>query len=215
MGTRPRLGRGCLLHITILGCIARTSSNRGDTENNLIARRLDPVAIDPERTFAALRLVATDFRFCGQRITTSTLINHANRAGVGQSHGRLKTGDGGILPVICPTRQAVFREIADASDRQATLHGVVFDILVHHRPPWTKRGVGHLPPGTDRRGEDEPQRRHPRNKTSALTCCFCIALAATQSAWRWLASLNRAFAPDWLAMTRRKKPGTMPIWRAR
>jgi hypothetical protein len=31
--------------------------------------------------------------------------------------------------VICPTRQDVFREIAHASDREATLHGVVFDIF--------------------------------------------------------------------------------------
>jgi len=41
--------------------------------------------------------------------------------------------DDGIVPLICPTCQNVFAGIAQsihASDRQATLHGVVFDILV-------------------------------------------------------------------------------------
>jgi hypothetical protein len=33
------------------------------------------------------------------------------------------------MPLICPTCQNVFRGIGHASDRQATLHGVVFDIL--------------------------------------------------------------------------------------
>src|SRR5712672_983511 len=41
--------------------------------------------------------------------------------------------DGGIVPLICPTCQSVFAGIAQsihASDHHATLHGVVFDILV-------------------------------------------------------------------------------------
>jgi hypothetical protein len=41
--------------------------------------------------------------------------------------------DAGIVPLICPTCQNVFVGIAQsihASDRHATLHGVVFDILV-------------------------------------------------------------------------------------
>src|SRR5882724_7962732 len=41
--------------------------------------------------------------------------------------------DDGIVPLICPTCQNVFAGIAQsihASDRHATLHGVVFDILV-------------------------------------------------------------------------------------
>ncbi|MGA2290913.1 MAG: hypothetical protein ABSG20_20980 [Bradyrhizobium sp.] len=43
----------------------------------------------------------------------------------------------------CPP--ALTGGIAPASDRQPTLHGVVFDIfLVRHRHPWTKRAVGHL-----------------------------------------------------------------------
>ena len=44
-----------------------------------------------------------------------------------------KWRDDGIVPLICPTCQNVFAGIAqsiDASDRHATLHGVVFDILV-------------------------------------------------------------------------------------
>ncbi len=44
-----------------------------------------------------------------------------------------KLRDDGIVPLICPTCQNVFAGIAQsihASDRHATLHGVVFDILV-------------------------------------------------------------------------------------
>jgi len=44
-----------------------------------------------------------------------------------------KWRDDGIVPLICPTCQNVFAGIAqsiDASDHHATLHGVVFDILV-------------------------------------------------------------------------------------
>ena len=44
-----------------------------------------------------------------------------------------KLRDDGIVPLICPTCQNVFAGIAQsihASDHQATLHGVVFDILV-------------------------------------------------------------------------------------
>src|SRR6266481_734102 len=44
-----------------------------------------------------------------------------------------KWRDDGIVPLICPTCQNVFAGIAQgihASDRHATLHGVVFDILV-------------------------------------------------------------------------------------
>src|SRR5258708_33136726 len=44
--------------------------------------------------------------------------------------------DGGIVPLICPTCQNVFAGIAQsvhASDRHATLHGVVFDILLEAR----------------------------------------------------------------------------------
>ena len=44
-----------------------------------------------------------------------------------------KLRDGGIVPLFCPTCQNVFAGIAQsirASDRHATLHGVVFDILV-------------------------------------------------------------------------------------
>ena len=40
-----------------------------------------------------------------------------------------KRRDDGVMPLICPTCQKVFRGIGHASDRQATLHGVVFDIL--------------------------------------------------------------------------------------
>src|SRR6266478_6375743 len=44
-----------------------------------------------------------------------------------------KWRDDGIVPLICPTCQIVFAGIAQsirASDHRATLHGVVFDILV-------------------------------------------------------------------------------------
>src|SRR5882757_11277857 len=44
-----------------------------------------------------------------------------------------KLRDDGTVPLICPTCQNVFAGIAQgihASDRRATLHGVVFDILV-------------------------------------------------------------------------------------
>ena len=44
-----------------------------------------------------------------------------------------KLRDDGIVPLFCPTCQNVFAGIAQgihASDHQATLHGVVFDILV-------------------------------------------------------------------------------------
>ena len=44
-----------------------------------------------------------------------------------------KLRDDGIVPLICPTCQNVFAGFAQsihASDRHATLHGVVFDILV-------------------------------------------------------------------------------------
>ena len=44
-----------------------------------------------------------------------------------------KLRDDGIVPLICPTCQNVFAGFAqgiDASDHHATLHGVVFDILV-------------------------------------------------------------------------------------
>src|SRR5712671_3836559 len=44
-----------------------------------------------------------------------------------------KLRDDGIVPLICPTCQNVFAGFAQgihASDRRATLHGVVFDILV-------------------------------------------------------------------------------------
>jgi hypothetical protein len=48
------------------------------------------------------------------------------------SYGRRH--DDGLLQLICPTEAGqdvsdVFRQIAHASDRQATLHGVVFDIF--------------------------------------------------------------------------------------
>ncbi|KRR27756.1 hypothetical protein CQ14_29425 [Bradyrhizobium lablabi] len=38
--------------------------------------------------------------------------------------------DGGIVPLICPTCQNAFDAIAQSIDHAATLHGVVFDILV-------------------------------------------------------------------------------------
>ena len=44
-----------------------------------------------------------------------------------------KRRDDGIVPLICPTCQNVFAGFAQsihASDHHATLHGVVFDILV-------------------------------------------------------------------------------------
>src|SRR5712675_439074 len=44
-----------------------------------------------------------------------------------------KLRDDGIVPLICPTCQNVFAGFAQsihASDHHATLHGVVFDILV-------------------------------------------------------------------------------------
>jgi hypothetical protein len=44
--------------------------------------------------------------------------------------GVLQWRDDGILPVICPTCQNVFAGSRMAGDRQATLHGVVFGILV-------------------------------------------------------------------------------------
>ena len=58
--------------------------------------------------------------------------------GLEPSRARCRAGpwpscDDGIVPLICPTCQNVFAGIAQsihASDRQATLHGVVFDILV-------------------------------------------------------------------------------------
>ncbi len=53
---------------------------------------------------------------------------------VGQGHGRFcKLRDDAIVPLICPTCQNVFAGFAQsihASDHHATLHGVVFDILV-------------------------------------------------------------------------------------
>ncbi len=53
---------------------------------------------------------------------------------VGQGHGGIcELRDDGIVPLICPTCQNVFAGIAQsihASDHRATLHGVVFDILV-------------------------------------------------------------------------------------
>jgi hypothetical protein len=39
-------------------------------------------------------------------------------------------GDDGIVPLICPTCQNVFRGIARSIGHVVTLHGVVFDILV-------------------------------------------------------------------------------------
>ena len=56
------------------------------------------------------------------------LISHiAAKPVPGRSWAFYKLRKNGILQVICPTCQS-FRGIAHASDSQATLHGVVFDI---------------------------------------------------------------------------------------
>src|SRR6266481_1172308 len=51
----------------------------------------------------------------------------------GRAMAFCKLRDDGIVPLICPTCQNVFAGFAQgihASDHHATLHGVVFDILV-------------------------------------------------------------------------------------
>jgi len=59
-------------------------------------------------------------------------------APVRKSGAFCKLRDDGTVPLICPTCQNVFAGFAqgiDASDHHATLHGVVFDILVESERP--------------------------------------------------------------------------------
>src|SRR6266850_4221633 len=88
--------------------------------------------------------------------------------------------DGGIVPLICPTCQNVFAGIAQsvhASDRHATLHGVVFDILLEARAASALAAVF---PVDDRSMACQAVAREPRARL------------------RPEASARRAFASKWL-----------------
>src|SRR5882757_9684178 len=73
-----------------------------------------------------------------------------------------KLRDDGIVPLICPTCQNVFAGFAQsihASDRHATLHGVVFDILVGSE---SRVGLAAVFPDDDRRMACRAVAREPR-----------------------------------------------------
>ena len=70
--------------------------------------------------------------------------------------------DDGIVPLICPTCQNVFAGFAQsihASDHLATLHGVVFDILVGSE---SRVGLAAVFPVDDRRMACRAVAREPR-----------------------------------------------------
>jgi hypothetical protein len=73
-----------------------------------------------------------------------------------------KLRDDGIVPLICPTCQNVFVGFAQgihASDHHATLHGVVFDILVESE---SRVGLAAVFPVDDRRMACRALAREPR-----------------------------------------------------
>src|SRR5450631_2414852 len=73
-----------------------------------------------------------------------------------------KLRDDGIVPLICPTCQNVFVGFAQsihASDHHATLHGVVFDILVESQ---SRVGLAAVFPVDDRRLACRAVAREPR-----------------------------------------------------
>ena len=91
--------------------------------------------------------------------------------------------DDGIVPLICPTCQNVFAAFAQSIDPVATLHGVVFDILVgsgsgvglaagkrglpsrRSRPPSPKRAPARQPSLASRAKAGGPGRTRTCNQT--------------------------------------------------
>jgi hypothetical protein len=76
---------------------------------------------------------------------------------MGSAMGDFKLRNGGIVPLICPTCQNVFGgKAAVQATSPATLHGVVFDILVGSA---YRAGLAAVFPGDDRRGWWPPRAR--------------------------------------------------------
>jgi hypothetical protein len=117
-----------------------------------------------------------------------------------------KRRDDGIVPLICPTCQNVFAGFAQsihASDHQATLHGVVFDILVGsvHRV-----GLAAVFPDDDRRMACRAVARGPRSLSRREGFGFqsVFAFASLKLRRTWVRPDDLA----WLA----KPQLAQPIW---
>ena len=109
--------------VTIASFGSRIGSARGSATREATLRCGEPMQL---RRADATSIVGKDF------LPAIAQSHRTARCRAGP-RAFCKLRDDGIVPLICPTCQNVFAGFAqgiDASDHHATLHGVVFDILV-------------------------------------------------------------------------------------